>query len=129
MKIGKKLEKEEKRIKREWKNIIFNLMFAILTLLIPILFYRKILLTTALLFILTTISLVKWKSNLTLMIFIFGAIGGGLAEMIAIYFGLWGYSITNFYNVPFWLFIVWGNAAAFLYQTAIEFKKLKFARK
>ncbi len=44
--------------------------------------------------------------------------------MISISFGIWSYSYTNFINIPLWLFVLWGNAAAFLYQTALEIKNL-----
>ena len=117
-------KKEEKKIKREWKDRIFNIIFAVLTLLIPILFYRKIMVATILLSLLAIIGLIKWKSKLILVIFFFGAIFGAIAEMVCVYFGVWNYTLTNFVNIPFWLFIVWGNAAAFIYQSALGFKKL-----
>jgi hypothetical protein len=44
--------------------------------------------------------------------------------MIAITYGVWHYSLSNFYNIPLWLFIAWGNAGVFVYQTTIEFHKL-----
>ena len=114
----------EKRIELEWKKILFNMMFAFLSVVIVILFYENILLASVLLGIITITGLIKWKSKLTLIIFLFGALWGPICEIIAISFGVWSYSAPNFFNVPVWLFILWGNAAAFLYQTAIEFKKL-----
>ncbi|PIN79400.1 hypothetical protein COV16_04385 [Candidatus Woesearchaeota archaeon CG10_big_fil_rev_8_21_14_0_10_34_8] len=123
VRLKEELKKEEKRIRKEWKNIIFNLFFVLLNLFIVIIFYKKILSTTILLLILAVIGLVKWKSKLTTAIFFFG-FGGAFIEIIAIYFGVWEYSLTNFYNIPFWLFILWGNTAAFIYQTALEFRKL-----
>jgi len=122
------IQKEEKILRREWKNIIFNLVFATLTVILPILFYKNILLTTLLLFVLVIVALIKWNSKLTIAIFIFGAFWGPVSEILCVYFGVWRYSEVNFYNIPLWLFIVWGNAAAFLYQTALEFKKLGIRR-
>ncbi len=116
--------KIKKSLRKEWKNIIFNALFAILTLVIVILFYKNILLTVVILIIITAIGLSKWKSILTLILFIFGGIFGALAEMISISSGAWVYTFTNFINIPSWLFIVWGNATAFIYQTALEIKKL-----
>ena len=113
-----------KRIKKEWKNIIFNVIFAIITLLIVILFYKQILLLTILLIGLAIIGLIKWSSKLTILLFIMGGIFGTLAESIAINYGVWQYSLTNLFNVPLWLIIVWGNAAAFIYQPAVEIKTL-----
>lgn len=112
------------KIKQEWKNIIFNLIFAILSLLIVMIFYKTIWLTTILLIILSIIGLIRWKSNLTSVMFIFGALFGGAAEIFAITSGVCKYSVYNIINIPFWLFIIWGNAASFLYQTSLEIKKL-----
>lgn len=120
------MKKGVKRLKKEWKNIIFNIIFAVLTILFPILFYRNILLTCILVSLVGVVGLTKWKSRITLVIFIFGALWGSSAEMIAISYNVWSYSFTNFLNIPLWLFIVWGNAAAFIYQTAIEFERLGF---
>jgi hypothetical protein len=118
----------KKKIKKEWKNIIFNIIFAVLVLLIVIIFYKNILLTTLLELILAIIGLLKWKSKVTLIIFIFGGIFGGIAEIIAINYNVWNYSITNWMHIPFWLFFVWGNASSFIYQAAIEIKKLGIKR-
>ena len=123
-KLKKEIKKEERRLKQEWKNIIFNTIFAILTLLFVALFYRNIILTTILVKLVSIIGLVKWKSYITFTIFIFGALLGPVSEMFAIYFGAWSYYIPNLLSIPIWLFLVWGNTAAFLYQTALEIKKL-----
>ena len=112
------------KIKQEWENIIFNAVFVILTFLFVIIFYKNIILTTVLIGLLSIIGLIEWKSKLTLIIFIFGAIFGVMAEIIAAYYNIWNYTFANFYDVPLWLFIVWGNATAFIYQTALESKKL-----
>ncbi len=122
--MKKEIKNIEKKIKLEWKNIIFNCIFALLTILLPILFYKRILLATVLSLSITVIGLIKWKSKLTLVIFLFGAVWGAVSEMTAINFGVWNYSYTNFMNIPTWLFIAWGNASVFLYQTALEFHKL-----
>jgi len=113
-----------KKLNKEWKNIIFNGIFAALTLLIVILFHKRIILATVLLIIIVAIGLIKWKSKLTLILFIFGGIFGAISEMIAINYGAWSYPINNVVNIPLWLFIVWGNTATFLYQTSIELKKI-----
>lgn len=117
------------RVEKEWKNISFNCIFGILTLVTVILLKEEIIISTFLLVILAIIGLIKWKSYLTLIIFFFGAIFGVISEMICIYFKVWSYTITNFYNIPLWLFIVGGNAAAFLFETAKEIKKLGFKEK
>ncbi len=120
----KVIEKEVKAIRREWKNILFNLAFAFLAVIIVSYLYRNIMLTTLLLSVITIVALVKWKSWLTFTIFLFGAIWGPLSEMMAISFGAWQYAWPNINTIPLWLFILWGDAAAFIFETAMEFKKL-----
>lgn len=105
------------------KNVLFNVAFALATFIVVLLFYKNILLTTILLLIIAIIGLIKWKSRRTLMIFIWTGIFGAIAEIIAIKIGIWNYEITNFYNIPFWLIIVWGNAGAFLYHIAKEIRE------
>ena len=109
----------------EIKGLIFNGIFAVLTLLIVIIFYRNILLTTLLLSILAIIALLKWKTKNTLIIFIVGGILGTTAEIIGVSFGIWSYSVANFFNIPFWLFVLWGNVAIFIYRLSNEIKKVK----
>ncbi len=105
-------------------NLLFNLLFAIFTISTPILFYESIFLSTTILIFISIIGLIKWKSLTSLFIFIFGAISGVASEIIAIHFGVWSYAVVNFMNVPIWLFLVWGNASAFIYQTTKEFNKI-----
>src|SRR3989344_4828067 len=106
-------------------SLIFNGVFAVLTLLIVVIFYRNIPLTTLLLSILAIIALLKWKTKNTLIIFIVGGIFGTIAEIIGVSFGIWSYSVANFFNIPFWLFILWGNAAIFIYRLSKNKKKIK----
>lgn len=104
------------------KNLAFDCAFALATLLIVIYLYKNIILATLLLLAVAVIGLIKWKSKVTLKVLIFSGIFGALAEMVAIHFGVWNYQITNFYNIPLWLFIVWANAGAFIYELARELK-------
>ena len=125
LKMGKN-SKLEKGLRREWKNIIFNLAFAILSLLIVIFYYQNIILTTSLLLILAIIGMIKWKSKITFILFVVGGLFGTISEMTAIYTtNVWFYALPNILNlVPLWLFILWGNTAAFLFETGKEIKKL-----
>lgn len=118
------IKQEKKALKKEWKNILFNTIFATLTVLFTALFYKNIWLTTIIISIVSVIGLIKWKSWLTFTIFIFGALWGPLCEIISIKFGVWQYAIPNMINIPIWLFFVWGNAAAFLFETGKEIHKL-----
>ncbi|MBU2562313.1 MAG: DUF2878 family protein [Nanoarchaeota archaeon] len=80
-------------------------------------------LTTGLLLIIAIYSLIRWKSRRTLITFIYCALVGTIAEIICGYAGVWEYSVTNFLNIPIWLFILWGNAGAVIYQVARYIRK------
>ncbi len=116
------------RLRKEWLNILFNLVFAILTLILTILFYRSVWLAVGLLVIVMVFGMLKWRSPLVIFVFIFGALFGTFSEIVAIRYGVWTYAISNVAGVPFWLFVVWGNAAMFFYQMAVEFERLGFHR-
>lgn len=124
--ISREMKKEEKIFRKEWKNIIFNCIFAVIVVLIPSLLYKNIALTTVLLILVSAIALFKWKSKAAIVIFIFGALWGPISEMIAIHFGAWSYTLVNFYTIPIWLFFIWGDAAVFLFEMSKEVIKLGF---
>jgi hypothetical protein len=115
----------KKRWDREGRNILFNILFAGFALVIILLFYDKIILTTVLEITLGSIGLIKWKSKVTLIVY-FIAFLGAITEMIVIAtVGAWNYTLPNFWNIPIWLFFLWGNAGAFIYETAKEVKKMR----
>ncbi len=110
------------------KKVIFNLIFALATFFSVKIFYKNILLTTTLLIVIAIIGLIKWESLRTLKIFFLAGVFGTLAEIVAIKNGIWNYEITSFLDIPLWLFMVWGNAGAFIYQTAKEIKERKLKK-
>lgn len=124
MKTSKFIQKERKIIKKEWGNFAFDILFAVCAIFLTSIFYKNLLLTTIFLSILTLIALLKWKSWLTFAIFIFVALLAPLFEMIAIFFGVWKYTLPNIVNVPIWLFVLWGDAGALIYQITLEIKQL-----
>jgi len=119
-----KTSKLRRKLQQEWKSLLFNLVFAFLTMLFVILFYEHILLASIFIGVLGVVGLIKWKSKLTLSIFILTAILGTLAEMYTVSKGVWSYAVADLINVPSWLFFVWGNAGAFIYQTTLGIKRL-----
>ena len=120
----KEIEKIEEGFKREVKNILFNLAFCIFVLGTVIIFYKNILLTFILVLFGSILALIKWKSYRTLIIFFIGGLWGPVSEMLAIKAGVWTYTTTSLFGVPLWLFLVWGDAAAFIYETAKEIKRI-----
>lgn len=115
-------------LSHESANILFDILFISFALSVVVNFYNNILLATALLSVVSFIGLFKWKSKMTLILFFLVGILGTFAEIIAISYGVWFYPINNFINVPFWLFILWGDAAAFIYQISKEIKALGVRR-
>ncbi len=114
-----------KNIKHEINSLIFNGIFAILTLLAVIFFYKNILLTTILLGIIALIALLKWKTAKVAIIFILGGFFGTFVEIVLVNSGVLNYAIANFMGVPAWIFLAWGNAAIFIYRLSNEIKKIK----
>jgi len=107
------------------RNIIFNILFALACLASVCFFWRKAILILFILIIISLIGLYKWKNKETMILFIFCGIFGAIAEIIAIYFSIWTYTLPNIFGIPYWLFFLWGDAAVFSYQMAIEIKKFK----
>ena len=107
------------------KNKILNSIFGIISVAIPILLYKKIILATIALTLLAIINLIIWKSKVMWKIFIFASIFGAAAEMIAIYYGVWTYTKPNLINIPLWLIPLWGCAGIFLYRAGIDFRSRK----
>ncbi|MBR9702263.1 hypothetical protein GOV13_05075 [Candidatus Pacearchaeota archaeon] len=113
----------QKIILREWKNILFDIIIAALTIVIVIKFYENSILTTILVSIIAFIGLIKWKSKLTLILFIIGGLAFGIVEAIVTDYGVWRYNFPDVYGVPIWLFIIWGTTCAFIYQISVEIKR------
>lgn len=111
--------------KLNYKNIIFNILFALACLISVSFFWKN---TTLVIIILATISgigLSKWKNRETVILFILSGIFGTIAEAIIVYFGVWTYTSPNFMGLPYWLPLLWGDAAVFIYQQGLEIKNLR----
>ena len=116
---------KQKRAKRKWDDtLLFNSAFGALTLAIILLAHSQIWLATALLAIVAITGLYYWKSKTTTAIFFLGGALCALAETTAINAGVWSYSNSNLLGAPIWIYIVWGNSSAFIYQTALGLREL-----
>lgn len=107
-----------------YKNIIFNIIFVLACLISVCLFWEKNVLLTVILIIIFFIGLYKWRTKEVIILFIIYGIFGAITEATAIYFGVWTYTLPNFIGIPFWLPVLWGDAAVLIYQSGIEIKKL-----
>jgi hypothetical protein len=118
------MKKLEKKLRKEWKNILFNLAVMVLTLLAIIYFYKNSILTISLVSIIALIALIKWRSKITVVLFIGGGILFGILEILVVDFGAWQYNNPSVLGVPIWLFVIWGVTCGFIYQMALEIRKL-----
>jgi hypothetical protein len=123
MKFKKIKKKFKKNILKEWDDILFNILFIFLSILIVILLYERILIVNILLIIISIIGLLKWKSKLSLIVFILFGLMFGIAEILVSFLGPWKYGSADIVNIPSWLFILWGNTAVFIHQMIREIKK------
>ncbi|MBU2576548.1 MAG: hypothetical protein KKF50_02405 [Nanoarchaeota archaeon] len=126
MKKKSKKSKSKNQLSQEWKNIIFNVAFSLVAVLIVIIFYDEILTAVILEAILGIIGLLKWKSKVTLSIFIVGGVWGALIELLIIHAsGAWTYQVPSILNIiPLWLIFIWANASAYFYETGKELQKI-----
>ena len=124
--MKKKNKKSKKGLSQPWKNVIFNVSFTLTAILIVILFYDRILVTAILEAILGIIGLIKWNSKITVSIYVIGGIGGALMEMLVIHASrAWLYKSPGLLTiVPIWLIFMWGNVAAYLFETGKELRKI-----
>ena len=113
----------EKIIKKEWMNVLFNILFMVFSILVVVIFFKNILLTNMLLLLILIIGLLNWKSKLSLIIFIVFGVMFGIAEIIVSSLGPWNYSVSNLLTIPSWLFLLWGNTAVFIHQIIREIRK------
>lgn len=121
------MKKKIKRgIEKEWKDIAFNILFATIAVLIIIFLYKDIAIATFFEVLLGVTGLVKWRSKITLAVFIIGGILGSLIEMIIILTsGAWTFTAPNILNtIPLWLIVIWANISAFIYETTKELQKI-----
>ncbi len=100
-------------------------MFGLVCLASVCLFWQRTVLLTVILAVISAIGLFKWRNKETVILFFLCGIFGAFAEAIAIYFGVWTYASPDILGITYWLPILWGDAAVFSYQTAIEIKNIK----
>ena len=126
MLVIKVIKKEIRRLKKETRNLFFNMVFGVFNLVAVSLFYKDILLTVAILGLLTVLLFVYYRSPILIAVFVFCTVFGAFSEIFSVGSGVWSYTLVDFFNIPLWLFLLWGNAGLFIYRTAIEFERLGF---
>lgn len=101
-------------MKKETKRFIATCLLALLTLLIPIFFGTNQVLSVWLLALVGLLMLgVEWRLE-NVIFYAALLLSGPIAEISAIYFGIWFYRDPVFMGIPLWLFLVWGNAGLYI---------------
>ena len=90
-------------------------IFALAIGLTSLLWRRPVVLTICLA-LLSAILLYKWHTKSDLVFYFVPFVLGPLAEGIIIYFGAWQYS-KPVYLIPIWLPVLWGIAVLFIKKT------------
>lgn len=105
------------------KTIFFYLFGPICLISVCFLWKEPIILTIALTIISLIALLIEGNKKSTILFFIC-SLWGAFAEIVAIYFGGWHYTISNVFGIPFWLPLLWGDAAIFIYRLRLEIEKI-----
>lgn len=105
------------------KNALFKItptLIPFLTLFEVSLFWHHVYLTLLLLELTSAVA-IYFSSNriVTLYLWICVSLGGPVAEIVAIHFGAWHYSLpTHALMIPLWLSPCWGLAGIFFYNVS-----------
>lgn len=105
----------------KYKNIVIGVLSFLLSLLaIVILWRNNLALTLALLAIFIAMHYL-WRTHRDTIAFVVGAIGGPLAEIVAIHFNVWKYSNPDIIigHIPLWLPVAWGIAAMLIHRVTL----------
>lgn len=96
------------------KKFIYSGILAIFTLVVPILFASSKVYSVLLMFLISLAMCLLKPSKSYLVVFFVAFIFGTIAEMIAIYYGLWSYNFNFLNGVPIYLPFAWGNAGLYI---------------
>ena len=91
-------------------------VYALLTLLIATLLWSRPWLASIALIVVSVLAWLQRKSQRELVMYIMCAVGGGIAETLAISGGAWSYAMPTFLGTPIWLVFVWGMAGIYVYR-------------
>jgi len=96
------------------KDILINIILGFSSIFFVSIFWKNPIFLTFILFIISFLFLFYFRDKSKIVLFFLCGFLGIIAEVIAIYFGAWNYSISNFLNIPYWLFPLWGIASIFM---------------
>ncbi|ODS40695.1 MAG: hypothetical protein A7315_07925 [Candidatus Altiarchaeales archaeon WOR_SM1_79] len=89
-------------------ELSFDIVLFIVGVSFISLFYMNNILLTVLLALLLVFVLKFWCRKNDIYFFVFGAVIGMSAEVVAVHFGAWQYANPSILEIPVWLPIAWG---------------------
>lgn len=93
----------------EKRDLLLSITFIAITVILVIYFWKNSILLFSLLAIISIIELIIWKGKFDLLLYFVPFIVGPPLESLVITFGgAWVYSSPDFFNIPLWLFPLWG---------------------
>ena len=105
------------------QDLFYELLLFLITVFIVALSWKNNILCLVLLLVLWAIQVFFWPKKNDLSYFLIAFILGPIAEIIAIKFGAWQYSNTNFLGIPIWLPVLWGCLAVLFNRLTMIFKQ------
>lgn len=98
-------------------------IFFLLEIVASLLLYKFPTILFAVLLIAFYIGWKKLYLPFTKILFVVALIIGTLGERICVFLGIWKYSYVNFWDLPLWLPLAWGNAAVCIYTISLDIKQ------
>ena len=102
---------------KRWIETLANAVFAIMALVFVAFLWRHNVVLALVLFVWSVLMLSFKRSRSELKLFAIAAFFGAMAEVFAVYFGVWEYANADLVYVPLWLMFLWGIAAVFIVRT------------
>ncbi|MBM4296389.1 MAG: DUF2878 family protein [Deltaproteobacteria bacterium] len=89
-------------------------VFGLVALISVCSFWRRPILLTAILSVLSCVVLLGRRNRQDSKIFLTCGVLGAIAEVFVVAFGAWSYSAPQVLGIPYWLPLIWGLSALFI---------------
>jgi hypothetical protein len=107
-------------MKRILKAFLYSVILGLIALYSVSFFWKNPLELTIGLIIISILILTLSRKKEDLALYIICGIAGAIAEITAIQFGAWQYSLPYMNIIPYWLPFLWGIAAVFIKRISLE---------
>lgn len=104
-------------------KIFGSIFFAFASLITVSLLWKNNLLCFLVLTTIAVLMILIEKSKVEIIVFLLNGLAGAIAEITAVYFGVWSYSNPAIGGIPYWLPIIWGIATIHIIRAYKFFSK------